>query len=38
MKRLNEILSEMGELYGSEKVCLTENECLPLEPDLTDLL
>ncbi|CAG7834800.1 unnamed protein product, partial [Allacma fusca] len=21
-----------------EKVCLTENECLPLEPDLTDLL
>lgn len=35
LERLNEILSEMESIYSKARVCLTEKECLPLDPDIT---
>ena len=30
--------AEMGQVYGSAKVCLQENQCYNLEPELTDIM
>ncbi|ESO94198.1 hypothetical protein LOTGIDRAFT_161404 [Lottia gigantea] len=38
LERLNNIMSEMEAIYSTGKVCLTENNCLPLDPDLSRLM
>ncbi|KAK6183474.1 hypothetical protein SNE40_010950 [Patella caerulea] len=37
LERLNHIQSEMRTIYSTGEVCLSESECLPLDPDLTRL-
>ncbi|XP_050407171.1 angiotensin-converting enzyme [Patella vulgata] len=37
LERLNQIQSEMRTIYSTGQVCLSESECLPLDPDLTRL-
>lgn len=38
-KELNQIISEMGKVYGSATVCLDdERGCYNLEPELTDIM
>ncbi|XP_067687134.1 uncharacterized protein [Haliotis asinina] len=38
LKRLNNILSEMEEIYSTGKVCVKDDMCLELEPGLTRLM
>lgn len=35
LEELNKILSEMESIYSKAKVCLSDSECLPLDPDIT---
>uniref|UniRef100_A0A0B7B0W6 Angiotensin-converting enzyme n=1 Tax=Arion vulgaris TaxID=1028688 RepID=A0A0B7B0W6_9EUPU len=37
LKRLSELESQLETIYSTAKGCLSLNECLPLEPDLTRL-
>ncbi|XP_063315425.1 angiotensin-converting enzyme [Pelobates fuscus] len=37
-KELNNILSNMETTYSVAKVCKTESTCLPLDPDLTEIM
>ena len=37
-KEFNRILSEMSNIYGSSVVCSEDNECLELEPGLSNLM
>ena len=34
----NRIMSEMAEIYSTSTVCFDKNECLPLDPDLTEIM
>ncbi|CAG7727752.1 unnamed protein product, partial [Allacma fusca] len=38
MKRLNQILSQISDIYGTERVCLGPKDCLLLKPGLISLL
>nr|KAG5696164.1 hypothetical protein BaRGS_026523 [Batillaria attramentaria] len=40
VKRLNEVLTSMTEIYNTATVCLTPkfNNCVPLDPDITRLM
>ncbi|KAL8561905.1 hypothetical protein ACOMHN_046695 [Nucella lapillus] len=38
LKKLNEVLAKMAETYSTAKVCFTEDNCVPLDPDLTRLM
>lgn len=35
---LSNIISEMGKVYGGAEVCLGQEECYNLEPELTDIM
>ncbi|CAG5132175.1 unnamed protein product [Candidula unifasciata] len=35
---LSNVTSEMESIYGTAKVCITPNSCLPLEPDITQIM
>ncbi|XP_071103349.1 angiotensin-converting enzyme-like [Haliotis cracherodii] len=38
LERLNNVLSEMEEIYSTGKVCVKEDQCLELEPGITRLM
>ncbi|PVD23094.1 hypothetical protein C0Q70_16356 [Pomacea canaliculata] len=37
LQKLNEVLSDMESIYSTGKVCFAENDCKPLDPDITRL-
>ncbi|XP_025083196.1 angiotensin-converting enzyme-like isoform X2 [Pomacea canaliculata] len=38
LKRLSEVMATMLEIYSKAKVCLTPDTCLPLDPDVSDIM
>ncbi|XP_052094708.1 uncharacterized protein LOC127730371 [Mytilus californianus] len=38
LKQLNSLQSDIEGIYGKGQVCLTEQNCLPLEPDLYEMM
>ncbi|XP_074080542.1 angiotensin-converting enzyme-like isoform X2 [Macrotis lagotis] len=38
LKEYNELLTTMEKIYNLADVCLEEGPCIPLEPDLTDIM